>query len=296
MLTVLLAGLVTEHNQVHANLVFLGDHKQLGPILESEYASGLGLGVSLMERIMTLPKYTANPEFDPKYVTQLLDNYRSHAAILQFPNVQFYEGKLRARADPEIVDSACQWRMLPKKNFPIILHSVLANCNQEKAGFSFYNMTEVKEVKAYVNQLLINGINGKQILPDDIGIVSPYKAQRSKLKDAFKNFPGIEIGTAEYYQGREKMIIIITTVRSGKSIGFLKDEKRLNVALTRAMCLMILVCNPVTLQKDEMWRSFIEYCDRNNAIVGHIFDVKATAGGLCAPEEYVDSFDNFAEN
>ena len=236
-----------------------------------------------MERIMTLPKYTANPEFNPKYITQLLDNFRSHEAILQFPNVQFYDGKLRARADSAIVNSACQWSMLPIKNFPIILHSVLGNCSKEKDSFSFYNLAEVKEVTNYVIQLLYKGINGRKILPTDIGIVSPYNAQRSKLKYAFSTIPGIEIGTAEYYQGREKLIIIITTVRSGNIIGFLKDARRLNVALTRAKCLMIIVCNPVTLQEDEMWRSFIEYCDRNNAIIGDSFDVKAS--GLNAVEQ-----------
>lgn len=96
--------------------------------------------------------------------------------------------------------------------------------------------------------------------------------------------------------GREKRIIIITTVRSGNTIGFLKDEKRLNVALTRAKSLMILVCNPETLKKDEMWRSFIDYCNRNDAIVGHIFDVKSERGKINAVEEYVDSFENFDKN
>lgn len=193
--------MVTEPGRVHANLVFLGDHRQLGPILASDYAAQLGLGVSLMERIMSLPKYSANPTFNPKYVTQLLDNYRSHPAILQFPSVQFYDGKLRARCDPYTVDFACQWRMLPNKNFPIILHSVLENCTQEKNGFSFYNMAEIKQVKNYVENLVNNGINDIQVLANDIGVVSPYKAQRAQLVQALRKFPGIEIGTAEYYQG-----------------------------------------------------------------------------------------------
>ena len=241
-----------------------------------------------MERIMILPKYTANPEFNSKYITQLLDNYRSHEAILSFPNVEFYDGKLRARGDPAIVDSACQWSMLPTKNFPIILHSVLGNCSKDKDSFSFYNLAEVKEVTNYVIQLLSRGISGRKVSPTDIGIVSSYKAQRTKLKYAFKKFRGIEIGTAEYYQGREKMIIIITTVRSGNIIEFFEDARRLNVALTCAKCLIILVCNPVTLQEDEMWESFIDYCNRNNAIVGDIFDVKAS--GLNVIEKFVDEF------
>ncbi|CAO1430032.1 unnamed protein product [Diamesa tonsa] len=86
--------------------------------------------------------------------------------------------------------------------------------------------------------------------------------------------PNIEIGTAEYYQGREKKIIIISTVKSKDGIGFLKSEKRMNVVLTRAKCLLIIVGNPETLQKDQNWNSFIHFCKDNKACVGERFRVK----------------------
>lgn len=217
---------------------------------------------------MNLPKYSQNPEFNPKYVTQLLDNYRSHPAILEYSNHQFYDGYLRAKADPVEINFAIGWSSLPNKNFPIILHSVKSQCEQQQQGFSYFNVQEVKIVNKYVEELLENGINGKQVKVSDIGIVSPYKAQRDEIKKSLReDAKDVEVGTAEYYQGREKKIIIISTVRSGESIGFLKDERRLNVALTRAKCLIILVCDQKTLALDSMWNNFIIYCEDNNCCI-----------------------------
>ena len=277
-------GLVTEPHTILANVIFLGDHKQLGPIIESSQAKKLGLAESLMERLMKLPKYSE--PFNPRFVTQLLNNFRSHEAILHFSNFQFYDGKLRPMADPKEVDFAVGWNLLPNKEFPLILHSVVNPCSREKNSYSWVNLEEVSVVLSYVDELLKNGINGKKISQTDIGIVTPYKAQLARLKTAFTARPGIEIGTSEYYQGREKNIMIISTVKSGGNIGFLKDPRRLNVALTRARSLMILVCNPTTMQKDEMWHSFIEFLIKNNAIVGEI------CAELKVVDEIVESFDD----
>jgi helicase MOV-10 len=76
-----------------------------------------------------------------------------------------------------------------------------------------------------VKLLLKEGIRGRKIVPDDIGIISPYKAQIIRLKQTFEKLSEIEIGTTEYFQGREKNIIIISTVKSHAKIGFLNNEK-----------------------------------------------------------------------
>ena len=79
----------------------------------------------------------------------------------------------------------------------------------------------------------------------------------------------------ELFQCKEKPIIILSTVRSRtKSIGFLDNPKRLNVAFTRAQALLILIGNPVTLQDDGYWHKFIEYCIENNAICGIPFKLE----------------------
>ncbi len=169
-------------------------------------------------------RYQRNPEYDFRFVIQLLNNFRSHEAILHFSNVQFYDSKLRAKASKEQVNVACNWHLLPKKTFPVILHSVLAPSEREKDGFSWFNKIEINQVKYYVQQLLKQGINGRKIMPYDIGIVSPYKCQITKIEKELK-IKGLEIGTTEYYQGREKNIMIISTVKSKSSVGFLKNEK-----------------------------------------------------------------------
>ncbi|CAO1431408.1 unnamed protein product [Diamesa hyperborea] len=267
-------GLGTGFQEITTNLVFLGDHKQLGAVIESDFADKIGLGHSLMERIMTKSKYQNKPHYNVNYVTQLLDNYRSHPAILQFSNVMFYDSMLRCKISAEDQHFTSRWNFLSNKKFPIIFHSSLEPSQKERNGTSSYNDGELRVVDFYVNNLLNSGINGVQIRQIDIGIVSPYKAQLKKLKDAYINMPNIEIGTAEYYQGREKKIIIISTVKSKDGIGFLKSEKRMNVVLTRAKCLLIIVGNPETLQKDQNWNSFIHFCKDNKACVGERFRVK----------------------
>lgn len=136
------------------------------------------------------------------------------------------------------------------------------------SGTSLTNTGDISIVKKYVFAMLNKGINGNKVLSKDIGIISPYAAQRELLKQVF---PFIEIGTVEYFQGREKLVIIVTAVRSQTdTIGFLKNEKRLNVALTRAKALMIVVGNPETLGKNVFWRKFIASCIEMKAKVGKI--------------------------
>lgn len=184
-------------------------YRQLGPVINSKFAEKLGLGVSLMERMMTKKRYKDCPSYDNNYIVQLLDNYRNHPAILHFPNEQFYDSKLRAKA-PQQDDG----------KFPIVFHCVRDPSKIEFNGTSSYNNLEVIIVKKYVVQLLRKGFKEQ-----DIGIISPYKAQLSKLRTILGKLIDIEIGTAEYYQGREKNIIIISTVKSRSSVDFLKSEK-----------------------------------------------------------------------
>jgi helicase MOV-10 len=86
----------------------------------------------------------------------------------------------------------------------------------------------------------------------------------------------LEIGTVDAFQGREKKIILMSCVRSGtKHVGFLRNEKRLNVCLTRAQSLLIMIGNAETLQKCQIWSKFITYCNENNGVVGDVRSVKA---------------------
>lgn len=174
---------------------------------------------------MSIPKYSNDLTNNNNYVVQLLDNYRNHPAILQFSNTEFYDSKLRSKMSNEDNKITDNFKFLIDKSFPIVFHSVLTPNEINPHQTSSHNIGEIIIVKFYVDLLMKTKIGDKNVDEFDIGIVSPYKAQLSKLHETFKDMKNIEIGTAEYFQGREKRIIIISTVRSQKSVGFLKSEK-----------------------------------------------------------------------
>jgi hypothetical protein len=255
----------------------------------------------MMERIMGLKKYQYNDlsGFDSKYIVQLRDSFRCHPAILQYSNESFYNSRLISRQKVEIANFALGWKYLPNKECPIIFQ---ANFTESKSnGTSLNNSGEINLVKGYVETLLRDGINGKAVSESDIGVITPYVAQQYELDKIFTN--GIEIGTTEYFQGREKLIIIVSSVRSRtQTIGFLKNERRLNVALTRAKALMIVIGNPNTLSKDKFWRGFIEMCRNYNAYVHNIPSFKSKVNAVQVPNEVkkapveVKRIDQDAEN
>uniref|UniRef100_A0A8C3G5A4 RNA helicase n=1 Tax=Cyclopterus lumpus TaxID=8103 RepID=A0A8C3G5A4_CYCLU len=269
-----IAGLLSAEN---GQLVVAGDPKQLGPILRSPFSLQYGLGLSLLERLMkhnTLyQKSTDSGHFDTRFVTKLLRNYRSHAAILKIPNELFYENELQVFADQWERDTYCNWEHLPKKGFPLIFHGVMGKDEREANSPSFFNVSEIEVLVDYLTKLM--DTQGKEGLPKlsakDIGIIAPYRKQVSP--------PGV--GSVEEFQGQERKIIMVSTVRSSINyvkmdndfnIGFLSNEKRFNVALTRARSLLIVVGNPVILNKDPTWEKFISYCVKEKGYTGFDFE------------------------
>jgi hypothetical protein len=222
----------------------------------------------MMERIMTLDNYKYDQlyGYNSTFIVQLVENFRSHPSIFEFSNEEFYNSRLVSRQKEEIANFAIGWNLLPNKNYPVIFQENWSESEQKMKGTSMFNQGELKIVEKYVTALLYDGINGKKVEPSDIGIISPYAAQNEKLKEMFTN--GIEIGTVEYFQGREKLVIIVSCVRSQtKTVGFLSNQKRLNVSLTRAKALQIIIGNPETLRMDKYWRKFIELCEQKNAVI-----------------------------
>ena len=98
-----------------------------------------------------------------------------------------------------------------------------------------------------------NGLSG-----DDIGIISPYSQQVKKIKE---RMPSIEVKSIDGFQGREKTVIIISLTRSNKkgNIGFLKDLRRLNVALTRAIKELVVIGNPKTISSEPVYKRFLDF-------------------------------------
>ncbi|XP_066499872.1 putative helicase mov-10-B.2 [Hoplias malabaricus] len=307
-----IAGLL---NVETGQLVLAGDPKQLGPILRSPIAKKYGLGLSLLARLMDQnPLYQKGETgYNTCYVTKLLRNYRSHKSILKIPNELFYDGELQPFADEFSTSFYLNWEELPKRGFPMIFHGVPGKDEQESNSPSFFNTSEIIVVVNYLKKLLLTqskkGI--AKVSPKDIGIITPYRKQVEKLRKAiircdkelcnYRNITELKVGSVEEFQGQERRVIIVSTVRSCDkyitidktfNIGFLSNEKRFNVAVTRARSLLIVVGNPIILSSDPTWSRFIDYCSAeggytglNRAIVEGTEDVVARLTALSIQTE-----------
>ncbi|CAL9696558.1 unnamed protein product [Knipowitschia caucasica] len=265
-------------SEVDGQIVLAGDPRQLGPVVKSKMASTFGLGVSLLERLMANPLYVRHDwGYNPRLVTKLVHNYRSHKALLTLPSKLFYDGELCVRAPPAVVQSLCQWKTLPKKGFPLLFHGVRGTEMREGSNPSWFNPVEAVQVMLYCCQLakkLYNPVNAL-----DIGIIAPYRKQSEKIRVLLSKvgLSDIKVGSVEEFQGQEYLVIILSTVRSNESVsaddlqsslGFLSNPKRFNVAITRAKALLIIVGNPHILIQDPCFRSLLEYSFINGAYLG----------------------------
>lgn len=270
-------SLIKEQGQV----ILAGDPKQLGPIVFSRYAKNLGLTQSYLDRLLEKEPYTIekNGSFDGNLVTKLIDNYRSIPSILRGYNDIFYNGDLQSKIredDPECEEMANLKKAEPllsqmsdqykKKNWMNGIHFVpIMGVNEhELSSPSWFNTYEKNAiVNTYISLLNCN------FKPHDIGIVSPYKLQCKKIMDElkakkFKDLP--KVGSVEEFQGQEKTVILVSTVRTcanklGQdkkfSLGFVQEPKRMNVAISRAKSLLIIFGNPDILQTDDKWLQLI---------------------------------------
>lgn len=226
-----LSGLISFEQPGHSNIVIAGDPKQLGPIIHCKYAEVFGLGRSLLERLMSLKLYRPDPItklYNEAVITKLLNNYRSHGDILWSANQLFYDGELIPKAGPHITEIALNWSFLPNRKVPLIFHSVVGFTKHQENSHSLYNEREVSYVVAYIREIIKNGIKGRGIKQSEIGIISPYRKQCDDIKNKLRNFgwKEIEVGSVEQFQGQEKTVIILSTVRSKThTVGFLDNPK-----------------------------------------------------------------------
>lgn len=280
-----LAGLATlpHTGSFCCQVIMAGDPKQLGPILQSPIAAKFGLDKSILERLMSMPLYSKKPDtnrYDGNVLTKLVLNYRSHPAILKVPNDLFYDGELQPVGDPYVIESACKWKVLKKEGFPVIFHGVEGVDEREGTSPSFFNRQEVEIVLDYIKKLRADKI----AVNKEIGVVTPYNMQVKKIKKAFllEKLPDIDVASVEQFQGQERKVIIISTVRSRPQfldfdymfqLGFLRNPKRFNVAVTRARSLLIVVGNPNVLQHDPCWRALLQHCKDNDSYTGIPFQL-----------------------
>ncbi|KAI5888666.1 P-loop containing nucleoside triphosphate hydrolase protein [Schizophyllum commune H4-8] len=251
------------------NVVLAGDPQQLGPIVHSKFANTLGLKESYMGRLMEQQEVYDLKKWQGVTIMKLIKSFRSHPALLDYSNRRFYNGELIASADPILTHSLEGSEILPKKSFPILFHAVIGKDARERSSPSFFNIEEASLVKKYCASLLSD--RKHQLRPQDIGVITPYHAQTQKiasLVDRDDRLRGITVGSIEQFQGQERRVIIISTVRSSEDflvsdirrmLGFVANPRRFNVAITRAQAMLIVVGNPRILSLDINWRGFMNY-------------------------------------
>eukprot|EP00966_Prymnesium_polylepis_P336543 7391625-Prymnesium_polylepis.2 len=215
--------------------------------------------------------------YEPLMLTKLVQNFRSHELLLQLPNQLFYDNDLQPCASRELRYYCCGTEYadepLQTRRQPLVFHGVAGKDEREGNSPSWFNRHECNVVLDYTKALL--RVRGKPISPKDIGIITPYNKQAQKLTRLLKasDVPcgagGVKVGSTELFQGQERKVIIISTVRSSTNqigfdvqhnLGFLQNPKRFNVATTRACSLMILVGNPHVLVTDPHWGQLLRSC------------------------------------
>ena len=264
-------------------LVLAGDPKQLGPVVMNKECQRLGLDMSYMERLTRysmFKKQKSTGEFFPGLVTMLRRNYRSHESIIRLPNEMFYDGDLTCQADPATSHNLCQWAQLPRAGFPVFFHAITGENLREESSPSWFNPQEASLCAEYAQSL----IAGEGLHSEDIGIIAPYTAQVSKIRQTLTDLGlgGIKVGSVETFQGQERRAIIMSTVRSERervtndiryNLGFVANSKRFNVSLTRAKSLLIVVGCPDVLSLDKKnWLPFLRYCHEHGAWKGQDWD------------------------
>lgn len=263
-------------------VILAGDPKQLGPVIQSTLAKRMGEDISFLERLInTIQIYSRSDDYEefgcynPQVMTKLVRNYRSHPDIIHCPNALFYDNDLIPCADPAITERLLHFSELPNPNSPIVVCGVQGMEARERGSPSWFNAQEISVVVEWVNKLMTT----RDVSERDIGIISPYAKQVSKLRKELERQGrlSVDVGSVEQFQGQEKDIIIVSTVRSSHEfedfdlkfhLGFLKNAKRFNVAVTRAKCLFILIGNPEVLLIDRCWGNLTQWAINNRAYTG----------------------------
>ena len=250
---------------VRSNRVVLaGDHQQLPPTILSDDARRAGFGISLQERLVNLD--TTPKSLLSKPVAKRLDvQYRMHRDIMAFSSAEFYDDTLLA-------DRSVAGHLL--SDLDGVDHTPLTSCPItfiDTAGASYDEEWEKSSRSRKNEQEATLAIKKTQSLIDaglpqaKIAIITPYSAQVGHLRDrlAAEGLTDIDLGSVDGFQGREKEAVIISLVRSNPDgeIGFLAEQRRMNVALTRAKRKLIIIGDSATITADEFFGRMLTWIE-----------------------------------
>ncbi|XP_008844548.2 DNA-binding protein SMUBP-2 isoform X2 [Nannospalax galili] len=234
--------------------VLAGDHKQLPPTTISHKAALAGLSRSLMERLAE--KHGAS------VVRMLTVQYRMHQAITRWASEAMYHGQLTAH--PSVAGHLL--RDLPgvsateETSIPLLLVDT-AGCGlfelEEEDSQSKGNPGEVRLVTLHVQALVDAGVQAA-----DIAVIAPYNLQVDLLRQSLSHkHPELEIKSVDGFQGREKEAVILSFVRSSRKgeVGFLAEDRRINVAVTRARRHVAIICDSHTVNNHGFLKTLVGY-------------------------------------
>lgn len=275
-----------------SRVILAGDHCQLPPTVKSIAALRAGLGKTLMERIA---------ENKPEVVTLLKIQYRMNDEIMRFSSDWFYGGKVESA--PQIkyrsvldydhpitwIDTSNEENQItiegedaPEDSASASSAASAANQNSDlnfKEQFVGESFGRINKAEAELTLLTLaeyfTKIGKQRVLEEriDVGIISPYRAQVQYLKKLIKKYEFfkpyrrlISVNTVDGFQGQERDVILISLVRSNDEgqIGFLKDLRRMNVAMTRARMKLIILGNKDTMTKHLFYKKLWEYVEAIN--------------------------------
>ena len=275
-----------------SRVILAGDHCQLPPTVKSIAALRAGLGKTLMERIA---------ENKPEVVTLLKIQYRMNDEIMRFSSDWFYGGKVESA--PQIkyrsvldYDHPITWIDTSNEENQITIEgedapedsastsSSVSAANQNsdlnfKEQFVGESFGRINKAEAELTLLTLaeyfTKIGKQRVLEEriDVGIISPYRAQVQYLKKLIKKYEFfkpyrrlISVNTVDGFQGQERDVILISLVRSNDEgqIGFLKDLRRMNVAMTRARMKLIILGNKDTMTQHPFYKKLWEYVEAIN--------------------------------
>lgn len=239
-----------------SRVILAGDPFQLPPTVQSHKARQRGLGVTLIEKLLNrLPE-----------VKLLKVQYRMHQAIMNFSNSRFYGNALMAD------ESVRSHRLDIEDSVPVAFIDTAGCGFEEKVEQKYqsrYNPEEFLVLCEHLYQLR-DAFNGSPL--PSIAIISPYREQVLYMQKAIEEDAGLaglllSVNTIDGFQGQERDVVYISLVRSNGrgEIGFLKDYRRMNVAMTRARKKLVVVGDSATIGNDSFYEAFLNYCEREGA-------------------------------
>ncbi len=237
-----------------ASRIFLaGDPRQLPPTVKSEEARRSGLEVTLIERCLERMPWSPMLEVQ----------YRMHELIMGFSNRKFYKNALKAH------ESVRRHRLDIGEHFPLEFVDT-AGCGFEEqtleGALSRFNPGEFHILREHLYQLI--EAHHERPLPS-VAIISPYREQAEYAKKEIEDDPllalvPLSVNTIDGFQGQERDVVYISLVRSNpkSEIGFLSDYRRMNVAMTRARKLLVVIGDSATIGNTPFYADFVAYCEQ----------------------------------